>query len=119
MLTFYNQDGRAVAYLHDNGKSIYLYSGEPVAWLSDESVYDYFGHYLGWFQDGWIRDRNGHCAFFTEDSSGGAARPARQARPVRGARQARPARGAREARPTQPARSTSWSDMSDESFFEQ
>ena len=118
MLTFYNHEGRAVAYLDDNGKSIYLYSGEPVAWLSNNSVFNCSGHYLGWFQDGWIRDRSGYCVFFTNNSSGGPARPARQARPARGARQARPARGAREARPARPARSSSWSDMSNESFFE-
>jgi len=119
MLTFYNHEGRAVAYLDDNGESIYLYTGEPVAWLSDESVYDYNGHYLGWFQNGWIFDCDGHCVFFTEDSSGGPGKPSRQGRPVRGARYAQPARGAREARPAKPARSTTWSDLSDESFFKQ
>jgi hypothetical protein len=118
IITLYNQDGRAVAYIDDDGQSIYLYGGAPVAWLSEESIYSYSGAYLGWFEDGWVIDRSGHRVFFTDDSSGGPARPARQARPARGARGARPARGAREARPARPARSLSWSANSDESFFD-
>jgi len=119
IVTFYNSEGRAVAYLDDNGESIYLYDGTPVAWLSDDSIYSYSGRYLGWFQNGWVWDLSGHCVFFTDNASGGAGRPARQARPARGARGARPARGAREARPARPARSAAWSNLSDESFFEQ
>ena len=29
IVTFYNSEGRAVAYLDDNGESIYLYDGTP------------------------------------------------------------------------------------------
>jgi hypothetical protein len=119
IVTFYNYEGRAVAYLYD-GEYIYLYDGTPVAWLSDgEFIYSYSGKYLGWIQDGWIRDRNGDAVFFTEGTSGGHIKPARHARPARGARGARPARGAREARPARPARTLSWSRLSSESFFMQ
>lgn len=118
-VTFYNQEGRAVAWLVENTTypSIYLFNGEPVAWMRDEHVYDYSGKYLGWLQDGWIRDREGRAVFFSVGATGGPAKPARQARPARGARGARPARGAREARPARAARSTSWSPKSGESFF--
>lgn len=34
ILTFYNHEGRAVAYLYE-GEYVYLYDGTPVAWLSD------------------------------------------------------------------------------------
>lgn len=119
MLTLYSSSGQAVAYLDDDGQSIYLYDGTPVGWLSDESVYAYSGRYLGWVDNGWFYDRNGRPAFFTDYSSGGPARPARSARAARGARGARPARGAREARPARPARSLSWSQVSNSGYFDQ
>lgn len=116
--TLYNSDGRAVAYVDDDGQSIYLYDGTPVAWCSDESIYNYNGAYLGWFEDGWVIGRNGDRVFFTDDAVGGPARPPRNPPPARGARRARPARGAREARPSRPAPRLAWSDNSDESFFD-
>ncbi|WP_369122660.1 MULTISPECIES: 4-fold beta flower protein [unclassified Pseudomonas] len=118
-VTFYDRQGRAVAWFDDeqDNPAIYLYSGRPVAWISDESIYAYSGAHLGWFVDGWIRDSHGHAVLFTPDCSGGPARPARHARPARGARQARPARGARHARPARPARTTSWSPLSGDAFF--
>lgn len=115
--TLYNVRGRAVAYIDRDGKSIYLYDGTPVAWLSEACVYAYSGRFLGWMKDGWLVARDGTRAFFTQASSGGPAKPARQARPARGARGARPARGAREARPARPAARYGWSANSDESFF--
>lgn len=50
MRTFYNRRGHAVAYLDDDDISIYLYSGAPVAWLSEHSVYSYSGKHLGWLK---------------------------------------------------------------------
>lgn len=79
IVTFYNSEGRAVAYLDDNVESIYLYDGTPVAWLSDDSIYSSSGRYLGLFQNGWVWHLSGHCVFFTDNASGGAGRPARQA----------------------------------------
>src|SRR5665213_2106723 len=114
--TLYNVQGRAVAYIFED-EHLYLYTGEPVAFLHDEHVYAFKGRYLGWLQDGWIFDRQGRRAFFTADATGGPARPARHARPARGARRARPARSAREVRPAKPARSLAWSPSSDELFF--
>ena len=118
-LTFYNSEGRAVAYLDDDTESIYLYDGTPVAWLSDDSIYSYSGRYLGWFQNGWVWDLCGDCVFFTDTATGGPVRPVTQVRPVRGVRAVRPVRGVREVRPVRPVRSAAWSNLSDESFFEQ
>ena len=33
MLTFYNRNGTAIAFLDEDGMSIYLYNGFPAAWL--------------------------------------------------------------------------------------
>lgn len=60
--TFYNRHGRAIAYTED-GEYLYLYSGTPVGYFSDDSVYSFSGHHLGRFNDGWIRDNSGACVF--------------------------------------------------------
>lgn len=85
-MSLYDRQGRAVAWFDDEQENpaIYLYSGRPVAWISDESIYAFSGAHLGWFIDGWIRDPHGHAVFFTPDCGGGPARPARHARPARG-----------------------------------
>jgi hypothetical protein len=95
MITFYNRNGRVVAYLDDDGMSIYLFNGHPAALLEDGSIYAYTGKYLGWFQDGWIFDRAGKGAFFTDDAQGGPSKPAREPGSARGARGAHPARSQR------------------------
>jgi hypothetical protein len=105
MDTLYTSRGEPIAYIDDDGQSIYLFNGEPEAWLSKDRVYTYRGSYLGWYQAGWIYDRFGKPALFTSGASGGPAKPARSARP------------AREAAPARPARSTSWSTLSGVQFF--
>jgi hypothetical protein len=117
MITFYDRSGQAIAYLADDGKSIYLYGGDPVAWLSDDSIYSYSGRHLGWFRDGWVIDGSGGRVFFTQDATGGPVRPIRAVRPVRGVRGVRPVRGVRQVRPARPVRSLSWSELSSEQFF--
>ena len=118
MRTLYDHRGRPVAYVDRDDTSIYLYGGDPVAWLSRDSVYAYSGRYLGWTQNGWFYDRTGKPAFFTPEATGGPAKPAKQAKPARGGRGARPSRGGRESRPARPARSTTWSDLSGEAYFD-
>lgn len=116
--TFYNSEGRAVAYIDDDGEAIYLYDGSPVAWLSDDGMFAYSGKFLGWLSDGWVRDLRGDCAFFTDSTSGGGpVRPVRQVKPVRGVRGIRPVRGVRQVRPVRPVNSLSWSRLRSESFF--
>ena len=92
MTEFWNGDGRPVAYLDDDGESIYLWDGTPCGWLSEDSIYAYSGKFLGWLWDGWIRDTSGDCVFFTDQARGGPVRPVRQVRPVRGVRGVRPVR---------------------------
>jgi hypothetical protein len=119
MDTFYNNQGAAIAYLDDNGMSIYLYKGTPVAWLSGEDIFSYSGRYLGWIQDGWVFDRNGDRTFFTDDAIGGPVKPVRQGPPVRGVQGVRPVRGVREVRPVRPVRSLNWSKVSGLAYFNQ
>ena len=83
MDTLYTSRGEPIAYIDDDGQSIYLFNGEPEAWLSKDRVYTYRGSYLGWYQAGWIYDRFGKPALFTSGASGGPAKPARSARPAK------------------------------------
>ena len=70
-ITLFDCDGQARAYIdaNDNAMPIYLWSGEPVAYLktsrdSGYSVYGFNGKHLGWFEDGLIRDHDGYiCGF--------------------------------------------------------
>lgn len=117
IVPLYDRHGRAVAYFYE--RWIYLYSGQPVGYLHEESrsVYAFSGRHLGWFTHGWVRDHHGTAVYFTTAAEGGPARPARQARPARGARGARPARGARQARPARPARQSRWSELAEGDRF--
>lgn len=69
-LTFYDASGEAVAYLDDDGESIYLYYGTAAGFLSQDSLYVYSGRHLGWLIDGWVRDPAGDDVYFTNDASG-------------------------------------------------
>ncbi|TQQ80304.1 4-fold beta flower protein [Halonotius roseus] len=119
MTTFYNKSGKPIAYT-ENNKDIYLFTGEPVAFISSNSLYSFSGTHLGWLKNGWVIDPQGDRAFFTENASGsGPAKPAKHAKPAKSAKSAKPAKGAKEAKPAMPALSLSWSSMSSKSFFEQ
>jgi hypothetical protein len=59
-MTFYDFEGTPVAYC-DDGEAIYLYTGEPMAYLDTDSVYAYSGRHLDFFVDGWVRDHH-DCA---------------------------------------------------------
>lgn len=119
MRTLYDSSGKAHSYVDHDGKYIYTYSGQPIAYIKDDAVFGYNGRYLGWVRDGWFYDRQGHPAFFAEDATGGPVRPVRAVRPVRGVRSVRPVKSVREAKPAKPARSLSWSRLSSTSYFSQ
>ena len=119
-LVFWDGAGQVVARKDEDDDVIFLWTGEPVAIVDDESVFAFDGRHLGWFLDGWIRDHAGDCVYFTDDASGGARRPHRRPRPARGARRPRPRRLARQARPARSARTTRWSELSvGPAFFRQ
>lgn len=117
-VTFYDSDGAPIAYSSDD-EYIYLYSGEPVAYLSDGSVYSYNGSHLGRFENGWIYDNSGYAVFFTENASGGPIRPVREIKPVKSVREIKPIKSVKEIRPLRPTRSLSWSNLSGPQFFQQ
>ncbi len=117
ILTFYNFEGRPVAYTED-GMHIYLFSGDPVAYLYDMSIYSFSGKHLGWFKNGWIRDNYGQCVFFTEIATGGPIKPVKMIKLVKNIKQIKPIKSTKEMRPMRPMDSLSWSELSEEQFFE-
>jgi hypothetical protein len=119
MDTLYDSGGHAIAYVDNDGTSIYLYDGSAVGWIDQVDVYAYSGRYLGWMQDGWFFDRSGNRAFFTDATSGGPAKPARASRPPCGDRAERRARGARQSKPARPACALSWAPSSGAAYFSQ
>lgn len=46
IITFYDLYGNAIAYCEDN-ETIYLFTGQPVAYLYEDSVYSFDGRQLG------------------------------------------------------------------------
>lgn len=84
-MDFYDRAGRATVYTED-GESIYDWKGRPSAFISDDKVYRNSGKIIGWLRNGWIHDLSGRAVLFSDEATGGPARPARQARPVRGVR---------------------------------
>ena len=83
-MVFYDNHGRPTAYTEDD-IHIYLFTGEPVAYIDRDAVYGYNGKHLGWFSNGWIRDLNGCCVFFSEKANGcGPVKPIKYICPVCG-----------------------------------
>ena len=68
-ISLFNKNGKPVAYIADDGESIYLWDGRPVAYLSEDKVYDWNGRQLGWFNNGTIFDIYGlRCGFIQSKS---------------------------------------------------
>lgn len=118
MTTFYDKDGQPTAYTED-GEHIYLFSGEPVAFIDGNDIYNFNGKHLGWLDSGWIIDHDGECVFFTKSASGGAMKPTRNVKPVKNVKEMKPMKGMKEKSPRKPRLRRAWSKLSGEPFFVQ
>jgi hypothetical protein len=72
-VTLFDSQGNPVAYIAgDDGRTIYLWKGQPVAYLTasglNTAVYGFNGRHLGWFEDGVIRDTRGYIVGFIQDA---------------------------------------------------
>jgi len=68
-VTLFNKNGKPVAYIAEDGETIYLWDGRPVAFLSEEKVYGWNGRQLGWFANGTIFDIYGLRSGFIRSKS--------------------------------------------------
>ena len=67
--SLFNQNGKAVAYLADDGETIYLWDGRAAAYLAEPRVFGVNGRQLGWFDNGTFFDIYGLRAGFLKSKS--------------------------------------------------
>lgn len=115
---FYNKRGSLIAYTGDNCH-IFSFTGEPLAYINEDSVYTYEGKHLGFYQDGWIRDNDGMCVLFTKDAKGGPPRAMQDIGPVKSPKSKIPVKKPREHQLKKPEIKQVWSELSSVKFFEQ
>ena len=115
-ITFYDSKGTPVAYSEDS-QHIFLFSGEPVAYVSDDSVYAFSGKHLGRYGDGVIRDNNGDVVLFIDGETAGPMKPMKQMKPIKSLKQLKPLKGQRLLAPLKPLDRLSWSDIPSRTFF--
>ena len=118
-MTFYDRNGKPIAYTEDD-EYIFLFTGEPVAYIDRDAVYGYNGHQFGWFENGWIRDLNGYCVFFTENATGpGPVKPAKHICPIKRVKRIRPIKHVKAVRRVKAIKRLYWSQLSGIIFFAQ
>ncbi len=99
-ITLYDRRGIPTAYIAANDENtIYLWTGEPTAYLYEDHLYGFNGHHLGWFQDGILWDYEGIAVGFTRETLTASPKDESSKAP----RAAKPARQVRDVPPDQPA----------------
>jgi hypothetical protein len=115
-MVLHDREGTAVAYC-DDGVNIFLFSGQPVAYMNADAVYSYKGEQLGWYDLGWLRDKDGRCIAFSTDAGAGAQKPPRRPEPYRATKQPLPTLERRDPRVLHPMHSNAWALRSATEFF--
>ncbi|WP_417424703.1 4-fold beta flower protein [Hoeflea sp.] len=117
-MEFFDRNSKATCYTPD-GEHLYLWTGTPVGYFSDDRVYSFSGKLLGWYTDGWLYDRKNKPALFSSKASGGPTKPVRSVSPVKSVRSVRPIKSVRQVAHVRPAKSASWSEYSSALYFQQ
>lgn len=113
-LSLYDAQGRAAAYLDPtSGLTFYLWTGEPVAYLEEESVFGFNGKHLGWFHNGTVYDNEGNVVV----APASAFRTAVEAASPRSPKQFKPFKGFKEFKPFKPYFGFSWASLPARVFF--
>ena len=116
-LTFYDHQGTPICYTDDH-KIIYLFGGQPVAYLIGDGVYDFGGKHLGRFDNGWVRDNKGECVFFTVHASFGPTKPVRKTEPTKWTKKSVSTPTVPEHAPVRLVDKLTWSKLSGPQFFD-
>jgi hypothetical protein len=118
-ISFYDLKGNAISYIDSNGL-IYLFNGQSVGYIENDTVYSIAGHHLGWFEEGWIRDLKGRRVFYTNSATGsGPVTPVKHVKPVKGVKHILSKKGIKHVKRIKSTKSSSWSAFSGEMFFYQ
>jgi hypothetical protein len=113
-------DGAAVAYIADD-LTVYLWSGEPVAYLEDQSgdgafnVFGFNGKHLGWYDSGVVRDHQGRAVGARKEAFASSV----QSEPFKAFKQFKPFKAFKEFAPLRPLFSKEWSRVYLDEFLKQ
>ncbi len=103
--------GNATAYIAvGDDLTIYLWSGEPVAYLARDAgggydVYGFNGNHLGWFLNGVIWDHAGGASCATKQAMQGT-----KLEPLKALKQLKPIKSVKEIVPVRPVLSNTFGD---------
>lgn len=117
-LEFFDKSGSAVVYTPD-GTNLFLWNGDPVAYLIEGKAYSFKGKFLGWFEDGWLTDLKNVPALFSNGAVGGPLKPVRKVSQAKSVRRVLPVKSVRSVAKVRPVRSLSWSPVSNAAYFNQ
>lgn len=115
--TFYTKSGSPVAYIED-GCHIFLFTGECVGYIFEDSIFSFDGRHLGFFRDGWVRDNNGKCVLFIRSAKKGPDRRRKDIGRVKNPKATIPSKKQREKQPKKLEIKQEWSELSLLQFFD-
>ena len=109
--TLFDSEGAAVAYIAlDDELNIYLWKGEPVAYLKKDAgnihIYGFNGDHLGWFEKGIVYNSKGRAVGFVE----GAVNNLTKLEPLKGLRKLTPLKALEKLAPLKPVFKNEFSD---------
>lgn len=119
-LSLFDGKGRVSAYIvADDDLTIYLWSGEPVAYLVKDGggefhVYGFNGKHLGWFVRGIIRDHEGEAACALKEV---VSNP--QLEPLKSLKSLKFLKSLKELAPLRPLFSSQWGELPCRFFLSQ
>ncbi|SUA59026.1 Uncharacterised protein [Oligella urethralis] len=113
-ISLYDDTGEAVAYIDTNDEmNIYLWGGEPVAYLDGQSIYGFNGKHLGWLKEGIIWDHDGYAVGFIE----GALNKLTKLERLKGLQKLMPLKALQQLEPLEPLQKSQWSRLPLELFL--
>jgi hypothetical protein len=119
MMYFYDSTGAPCCFSPDSS-TLYLWNGQPAAYVQNNVVFAFGGRHLGWYSAGWLFDRQNRPALFTLDASGGPTRPTiKQSGPKAAMPKQAPMPGQQQMPAMRGAPSRTWSPVANASYFSQ
>ncbi len=112
--TLFNKNGKAVAYIADDGETVYLWDGRPVAYIYEDRVYGWNGKPLGWFVNGTVFDIYGLRSGFIKSKSPIAT----EVEPLKAAKHLKTAKSKRQSQVIKPVLCYGYSNKSLEDLLE-